>query len=74
MYPNLCPYCVEGNGFIAMVNRASHCICLRCGHVAIPRAPDYQCSCNNCCNNRGEESWVRLLRETLLVQGIILPP
>jgi hypothetical protein len=45
-----CPYCVEGSNFKAMMGRAEGrwFLCARCGHVAVPEKPSYQCECANC--------------------------
>lgn len=45
-----CPYCVEGNSFKAMTERAGGCwfLCGHCAHVVIPEQPDYECNCFHC--------------------------
>jgi hypothetical protein len=52
MSPRRCPYCVDCNGRKTMVNRLSHSICLRCGHVVLFCDPDYECRCNQCMEMR----------------------
>lgn len=48
--PMHCPYCITGGfGFEVMVrNTASEHVCMTCGHVAYPRNPWLQCSCERC--------------------------
>jgi hypothetical protein len=45
-----CPYCVEGGEFKAMTDAdsADRHLCARCGHVAIPSDPQFECSCAKC--------------------------
>jgi DNA-directed RNA polymerase subunit RPC12/RpoP len=45
-----CPYCVEGNGFKVMTERADGhwFLCTHCGHVVIPEQPTYLCNCSHC--------------------------
>jgi hypothetical protein len=45
-----CPYCVEAGGFKAMaaVDNAEGHICARCGHMAVPSNPVFECSCAKC--------------------------
>jgi len=44
-----CPYCVLGVQFRPMAPHLDgRFICEKCGHVALPRNANYQCSCQKC--------------------------
>lgn len=43
-----CPYCVLDDQFRPMLERPDWFICEQCGHVEIPKDPDFKCSCPNC--------------------------
>lgn len=53
-----CPYCIEGNNFKVMMGKAEGrwFLCARCGHVAMPDDPGYQCMCLKCNDLRREPS------------------
>ena len=45
-----CPFCVEAGEFKAMaeVHSAEGHICARCGHMAVPSNPLFECACVKC--------------------------
>jgi hypothetical protein len=45
-----CPFCVEAGEFKTMsdVDNAEGHICARCGHMAVPSNPWFECSCAKC--------------------------
>jgi len=46
-----CPYCVQSDleAFMPMVaTDGGTCLCLRCGHVAIPGNKSFRCLCTHC--------------------------
>jgi hypothetical protein len=46
-----CPYCVEINlnDFRVMFGTLDgRCVCLKCGHVAIPGNEAFRCPCSHC--------------------------
>jgi len=48
MDPVRCPYCAEGNEFKIMIARATHFVCEKCGHTAVPVSLTYECPCPKC--------------------------
>ena len=44
-----------------MMNRPSHAICLRCGHIVLLRDPGYQGRCNHYAENRCQLASVEIL-------------
>ena len=43
-----CPYCVDADDFIPMVERPGWYICEHCGHTILRDDPDFKCRCRNC--------------------------
>lgn len=45
-----CPYCVEGEHFLAMAEQkqGDWWLCERCGHLALPSKPFFKCTCGKC--------------------------
>jgi hypothetical protein len=56
--PIRCPYCLEGDNFKLMKARVDGqtYLCVRCGHLAMPKFADYQCDCPHCVNLCGKPS------------------
>jgi hypothetical protein len=45
-----CPYCVQNGAFRLMARQAEGdwFFCNGCGHLALPTAPSYRCTCGKC--------------------------
>jgi len=45
-----CPYCAEDHTFKAMFRHhaGDWFICVKCGHLALPSSPFFQCTCGKC--------------------------
>jgi len=45
-----CPYCVESGGYKVMIgqNSGEWYMCARCGHLAMPANPLFECTCAKC--------------------------
>jgi len=46
--PIRCPYCVDRDEFKIMIMRPTHFVCEKCGHIAVPTNPTYECPCPKC--------------------------